>query len=150
MLWVSLPLLLAAYTSFSWFLYQNTENWVAWALAIVFALGQALLLTTWSKGLRRFFRNWLRSSLGYFSLVLLGAMSIAVILVWYHVFEYILVVVAAEILARLDLQQSRLGRWQSLGVLTVISVLGLSIGWTAEATLPAPANRLLQIWPFGG
>jgi hypothetical protein len=76
-------------------------------------------------------------------------MSIAVILVWYHVFEYILVVVAAEILARLDLQQARLGRWQSLGVLTAISVIGLSIGWTAETTLPAPANRLLQVWPLG-
>lgn len=150
MLWVSLPLLLAAYTSFSWFLYQNTENWVAWALAMVFAIVQALLLTAWSRGLRRFFRNWLQSSLGYFSLVLLGAMSIAVILVWYHVFEYILVVVAAEILARLDLQQAKLSRWQSLGILTVISVLGLSIGWTAETTLSAPANRLLQIWPFGG
>ncbi|MFQ3616900.1 MAG: hypothetical protein SNJ57_08130 [Cyanobacteriota bacterium] len=150
MLWVSLPLLLAAYTSFSWFLYQNTEHWVAWVLATVFAIVQALLLTAWSRGLRRFFRNWLQSSLGYFSLVLLGAMSIAVILVWYHVFEYILVVVAAEILARLDLQQAKLGRWQSLGVLTVISVLGLAIGWTAETTLHAPANRLLQIWPFGG
>jgi len=150
MLWVSLPLLLAAYTSFSWFLYQNTENWVAWALAMVFAIVQALLLTAWSRGLRRFFRNWLQSSLGYFSLVVLGAMSIAVVLVWYHIFEYILVVVAAEILARLDLQQAKLGRWQSLGILTVISVLGLSIGWTAETTLSAPANRLLQVWSFGG
>jgi hypothetical protein len=150
MLWVSLPLLLAAYTSFSWFLYQNTEGWVAWVLALVFALAQALLLTAWARRLRRFLKSWLRSSLGYFSLVLLGAMSIAIILVWYDVFEYILVVIAAEVLARLDLQQAKLGRWQSLGVLTIISVIGLSIGWTAEATLHGPANRLLQTRPFGG
>lgn len=150
MLWVSLTLLLSAYTSFSWFLYHNTQNWIVWLLALVFALAQALLLTAWSRGLRRFLRRWLQSSLGYFALVLLSAMSVAVILVWYHVFEYILVVVAAEILARLDLQQSRLGRWQSLGVLTVVSITGLAVGWTAEVTLPNPANRLLQLWPFGG
>jgi hypothetical protein len=76
--------------------------------------------------------NWLRSDIGYFSIVLLGALSIAFILVWSHVFEYLMVVIGSEILSRLELQRARFNNWQSLGILTFVSVLGLGVGWTAH------------------
>lgn len=104
----------------------------------VFALAEALLLTTLSRGFRGAIRGWLKSDIGYFSVVLIGAFSIALILLWFHVFEYIILVLAAEILARLDLQTAGLNRWQSLAVLTIVSLLGLAMGWIVDqAFLPS-------------
>lgn len=129
---LSTLLLLGAYIMLSWFLYQTTAPWIVWVLALLFAIFQASLLTTLSEGLRRFISKWLKSDIGYFSIIALGAFSITVVLVWFHVFEYFLMVVGAELLARLDLQNVGLNRWQSLGVLTITSVVGLSVGLIAS------------------
>lgn len=130
--WLSLLLLLAAYTSLSWYLYRSTETWLVWLAALGFALLQSLLLTTLAEGFRRFLSNWLKSDIGYFSMVALGAFSVVVVLVWIHVFEYVLMLVGAEVLARLDLQMANFNQWQALGILTLISIVGLSVGWTAS------------------
>lgn len=127
--WLSLFLMFVAYTSFSWFVTHTTVTWVAWGLAIAFTLLQALLLTTLFARLRFFARRWLQSDLGYFCLVLIGAISITFALVWFRAFGYCLVVLAAEILARLDLQNIGYNRVQSLIVLTIVSFTGLAIGW---------------------
>jgi hypothetical protein len=130
--WLSLTLLLASYSTFSWFLYRATAPWVVWAAVFALAVIQALLLTTLSQGLRRFVRLWLQSDLGYFSMVAIGAFSIAVILVWFNIFGYFLMVVGSEILSRLDLQNAGFNSWQTLGILTMISSLGLAVGWIAS------------------
>lgn len=130
--WLSSALLLVAYSSFSWFLYQATATWIVWLISLGFALTQALLLTAFSKGLRFFVKGWLKSDIGYFSIISIGAFSIAAVLVWIHVFEYVLMLIAAEVLARVDLQNSGFNQWQALGVLTSISILGLSVGYVAQ------------------
>lgn len=107
----------------------------------IFALTQALLLTALSQGLRAYIQAWLNSDIGYFSMVLVSAFSIALVLVWFNVFEYILMVLATEILARFDLQTAGLNRWQSLIVLTIVSLLGLSIGWVADRS-PLPPIKV--------
>lgn len=131
--WFSLALLLVAYSSFSWFLYHSTATWIVWLIALGFALSQALLLTAFSKGFRFFVGKWLKSDIGYFSVISIGAFSIAAVLVWIHVFEYVLMLIAAEILARVDLQNAGFNQWQTLGMLTSVSILGLSVGYTAQA-----------------
>ncbi|MDX2213112.1 MAG: hypothetical protein SFY66_07470 [Oculatellaceae cyanobacterium bins.114] len=130
--WFSLSLLLIAYSSFSWLLYQSTATWLVWVIALSFALTQALLLTAFLQGFRFFVRSWLKSDIGYFSVIALSAFSIAGVLVWIHVFEYVLMLVAAEILARMDLQNAGFNQWQALGLLTLASILGLSVGYTAQ------------------
>jgi hypothetical protein len=52
--------------------------------------------------------------------------------VWYHIFEHVMLVVSAEILTRLDLQNAGFNNWQALGVLTAVSVSGLILGWAAR------------------
>ncbi len=132
---VSLALLFGAYTVFSWYLYSLTVPTVVWLLVLVLVLVQALLLTAWSRSLRRFSVRWLKSDLGYFSAILLVALSVVFALVWHRIFQYVLMVVASEILARLDLQNCGLNRWQTLLVLTLVSAVGLAVGWTATFTL---------------
>lgn len=134
---LSLLLLLASYITFSWFLYRHTAPWLVWLLVLLFSLLQALLLTAFSYGLRRFIRAWLRSDIGYFSVITLGAFSITVVLAWYKLFECFLMVLAAELLARLDLQNTTLNQWQIFAILTSISLTGLAVGWTASQWLAA-------------
>lgn len=130
--WLSLCLLFIAYTSFSWFVARTTVSWLTWSLAITFTLLQALLLTTLFARLRLFARRWLQSDLGYFCLVLIAAISVTFALVWFRAFGYCLVVLAAEILARLDLQNMGCNRVQSLIVLTLVSFTGLVVGWSVS------------------
>lgn len=130
--WLSLTILLAAHSTFSWFLYHATVTWLVWTLAFTFTVLQALLLTTFSQGFRAFLSRWLRSDVGYFTVVITGAFFVTVALVWIQIFSYILVLVSAEILARLDLQNNNFNRLQSLLILSTVSLTGLVIGWVAS------------------
>jgi hypothetical protein len=130
--WLSLVLLFAAYVTFGWFLIKNTAPLVIWILVCVFTLIQALLLTTLFEGMRQFMRRWLRSDLGYFTLIMICALSFTVALVWFKTFGYFLVLISAEVLARLDLRNSGFNRVQSLFVLTLFSLAGLATGWAAS------------------
>jgi hypothetical protein len=139
--WLSLSILFSAYATFSWFFTrwsaQNLKafwigEWAVWAFVLFCTLMQALLLTTLFDGVKAFFRRWLKSDVGYFSLIIVSALSVTIALVWFKMFGYFLVLVSAEILARLDLQNAKLNRWQSLLVLTLISVAGLAAGWSAS------------------
>lgn len=128
--WLSLLLLLAAYSIFSWFLIQ-TIGTLAWLLVVGVALAQALLLTTWLNGLKRFAQLWLRSDVGYFTLILILALGSTMALVWFRTFGYCLVLVSAELLARLDLQNAGCNRLQAMLILTLVSWLGVGLGWIA-------------------
>lgn len=154
--WLSLVILFAAYTTFSWFLIhtlafvrclpeeaaqpsrvfidclsQPTAAWL-WGAVVVFTLLQALLLTTWFDRFKTFVGRWLKSDVGYFTLIIMGSISITMALVWLRTFGYILVLISAEILARLELQTAGFNRWQSLFFLTLFSLAGLAAGWSAS------------------
>jgi hypothetical protein len=129
---ISFLLLFAAYTTFSWFLTHSTANWFAWSFISTFALLQALLLTTWFIRVRLFFGRWLASDVGYFTLIIVGALSVTAALVWFKVFGYVLVLVSAEILARLELQRAGCNRLQAFLLLTLVSLLGVVAGWSAS------------------
>lgn len=133
--WLSLSLLFASYSTFSWFLYNATVSWIVWALVIAFALLQSLLLTTFADGLKSVIDRWLQSDVGYFTSVIIGAFLLALALVWTNILGYILVLVASEILARLDLQNIGCNRFQSLLILTSISLLGLLLGQVVSRIL---------------
>lgn len=128
----SLCLLIAAYSIFSWALYKIMPPNYVWRLAIAIAIVQAALLTTFSAGLRKFVEKWLRSDIGYFSVVVVVAFSITIVLVWYQIFEYVFILAGAEILLRLDLQNAGFNRWQALLVLLGGAGLGLGLGWGAH------------------
>ncbi|NJN58876.1 MAG: hypothetical protein HC879_15950 [Leptolyngbyaceae cyanobacterium SL_5_9] len=133
--WLSLGLLLAAYSTFSWYVYHLTVTWVVWVSVIGFALLQAVFLTTLTQGLRSVIGRWLSSDTGYFVTVIGLAFLATTVLVWIHIFGYIITVIAAEVLARLDLQNRGFSQVQSLAILTLVSLTGLGIGWVASYLL---------------
>jgi hypothetical protein len=142
--WLSLSLLLIAYATFSWFFAHTFTQFLtfskitvlAWSLVIGFTLLQTLLLTTLFDELKVVLGRWLRSDVGYFILIIAVSLSATFALISYHVTGYFVVLVAAEILARLDLQNAKFTRVQALIVLTVISILGLALGLFASLEDP--------------
>jgi hypothetical protein len=132
LLWLSLSLLLAAYTTLGYFLSSWTVPWVVWLFVMAFALVQAILLTSVSKDFRTSMGNWIGSDIGHLMAISAGALSVTVVLVWFHIFQYILMIGSTEILARVELHFYGLNRPQSLGVLTGTSLLGLGLGWTVS------------------
>ena len=132
LLFPSLILLLCAYGILGYFLSRWTVPWVVWLAVLVLALAQAVLLTSFSTDFKDSFQNWFSSDLGTFVAIAIAACSIAIALVWFHVFQYLLMIGAAELLARVELQFAGFNRPKSLGVLTLISLAGLGVGWTAS------------------
>lgn len=103
--------------------------WVVWALAVGTALAEALMLTTLLDSAKRWLDKWLKSDVGYFTVVVIGAMMVAVAFVWFKLFGYVLALLASETLARLDLQSLGVKRVQAMVLLTIISLLGVAVGW---------------------
>jgi hypothetical protein len=133
--WLSLSLLLAAYSTFSWYVYHLTVTWVVWLSVVSFALIQAMLLTTFAQGFKSFVGRWLSSDTGYFTTVIGLAFLATTVLVWIHIFGYLITVIAAEVLARLDLQNRGFNQAQTLSLLTLVSLSGLGLGWVASYLL---------------
>jgi hypothetical protein len=133
--WLSLAILLAAYATFSAFLTRSTITWLAWGIVLTFTLLQALLLTTLFDGLKILIARWLKSDIGYFTLIMLFSLGMTVVFLWFRVFGYILVLIASEVLARLDLQNAGFNRVQALMILSIFSLSGLAVGWIASLRL---------------
>ena len=130
--WLSLAILFAAYTTFSSFLTYATVTWLAWGIVLAFTLLQALLLTTLFDGLKILLGRWLKSDVGYFVLIMVFSLGVTVVFLWFRVFGYILVLIASEVLVRLDLQNAGFNRVQSLIILSFFSLGGLALGWVVS------------------
>jgi hypothetical protein len=130
LLLLSLLLLLGTYSVLGYLLSYWTVPWVVWMVIILFAFLQASLLANFTKDLKTSIREWADSDIGHFTTISIVALSLAVVLVWFQFFQYVLMILATEVLARVELQHAGLNRSRSLGVLTGISFVGLGIGWT--------------------
>lgn len=104
--------------------------WVAWVIIVAFALLQAAVLSGVPSAWKAALRNWFDSEAGHFTLIVLIAASSAVVLMWFHIFQCVLMIGAAEMLARVELQNSNIKPAPSLGVLTGVALIGLAVGWT--------------------
>ncbi|NET54041.1 MAG: hypothetical protein F6K09_37105 [Merismopedia sp. SIO2A8] len=137
--WLSFGLLFASYSSFSWFLHHSIRDWhvfgvtiapwMVWAVAIGTAVAEAMMLTTLMDNFRYWLDRWLKSDIGYFTVVVIGAMSVAFAMVWFSLFGYVLALLASETLARLDLQSVGVRRSHAFILLTITSLVGVAVGW---------------------
>lgn len=76
-----------------------------------------------------FVNRWFNSDTVAFTTIFLFAGLAAVVLYWLHVFTQILTILAAETLARIDLQTRSLNGMQSFWLLTTVCLIGLGFGW---------------------
>lgn len=88
-------------------------------------------LTSFSSFITRWFKS---DTVAFLTIVTIAGMA-AVILYWLHVFLQILTILAADALARIDIQTAGLTGNQAFWILTLVSLTGLIIGWLLNVFL---------------
>ncbi len=148
--WLSLILLLIAYSVFGWIVSQSTQSWAIWLVqqgkgwgwlleedivsGIVYLLGAVsiLLLVTALTApvtlMTFFLGSSLQSDIKGFISLLGWAFAFVLIVCWIEYFVRFLVLLAAAILARLELQKAGYNEWQTFAMLAVVCLSGLGLG----------------------
>lgn len=129
---------------FGWKVSSVTE-----ALPILLIVGVLLLLM--DMGLTApitlidlFFGKWLTSDKTAFLKIFVFALGFTIFITWIHIFVRGLVLLAAGTLFRLDLQQAKFKRWQSLMILLLTCVISYTIGVVGHAIMEIKSWHLLH------
>ncbi len=133
--WISLSLLVFTYAVFGWLISATDFSWLVWAMGAVYSLLIALALTAPFSLMKSFYSSWLRSDVRAFMSVIVGALLAVIIFCAFPIFIRILLLIAASALVRLDLQTAGYGEWQAFGIISVVSLIGLSLGSMANQLL---------------
>jgi hypothetical protein len=99
---------------------------VSWILLAAIAFMSPL--TSFSRFITQSFKS---DTVAFLSVFLIAGLA-TIILFWMHVFMQILTILAAEALARLDIQTRGLSGVEAFWILVLVSLTGLSLGWTAR------------------
>jgi hypothetical protein len=127
--WLSLCLLLLAYIIFGKYLSTISRSLLAWGMAVIWGLVLAIALMNPDRGLRKMLIRWFKSDTVAFA-SLVGAAALASILLhWLKLFLLVFMMLAAESLARLDIQTAEYTEIQACVILTVTAWSGLGLGW---------------------
>ncbi len=102
---------------------------VAWI--VVSSLAFISPLTSFSAFISRCFQS---DTVAMMTIFMVAGLA-AVILYWLHIFLQILTILAVDILARIDIQYAGLTGIQAFWILTLVSLVGLVLGWTAQALI---------------
>ncbi len=151
---LSLSLLLVAYISFGWFLsdprfpelkvfQMSISIPMVFAITWIWIICSAFIspLTSFN----RFIARWFTSDTVAFMSIFMLAILATIILFWLHVFLYILTIIAAEALARVDVQTAGFENWQAFVILLLVSLTGLFLGWTARDYVPVMIQEFLPM-----
>lgn len=127
--WVSLLLLLIAYTIWGWLIFAVAyKHWIVWLAAGAMALLIAAASTSALPLVKDVVGFTLKSDSRAFFAVTIAAFLTVFIVTWFNAFVHALILASAESLARLELQTSRFNQWQAFGILSLVSLAGLGLG----------------------
>lgn len=100
-----------------------------WILSGIFALVSAAIMTVLWKPSQSVLLLGFQSDTGYFVMVLLLSSIALIAVVEFRIFSYILVMVAASLLARVDTLIAALSNQLAFLVLVFFPLLGLALSW---------------------
>ncbi|MBO9998358.1 MAG: hypothetical protein J7641_05000 [Cyanobacteria bacterium SID2] len=137
--WLSLLLFLATYANLGWVLSDSEASKWAWILGVGITIVFAeALASPWSL-LRNVAVRWLKSDIRGFITALVAAFFGVLFLTWLHVSSHLILLAAAGLLVRLDVQIAGLSDLQAFILLLAASMTGLGVGWLAHTTLQGAA-----------
>ncbi|MDX2229133.1 MAG: hypothetical protein NW220_05830 [Leptolyngbyaceae cyanobacterium bins.349] len=108
-------------------------NLPAGLLAVGWILVSSVAFISPLTSIGNFINRWFQSDTVAFLTIFLLAGLAAVILYWLHIFLQIITILAVDILARIDIQYAGLTGTEAFWILTLVSLTGLVLGWTANA-----------------
>jgi hypothetical protein len=145
--WLSLALLLIAYTSFGWFLCNPQIPLLAivCAIAWVWVISAAFMHPI--IGLNRFITRWFHSDTIAFLTLFALAGLVTTVLFFLRIFLYIFTILATEALARIDMQTLGYREVHAFWILATVSFLGLILGWVGHYGILNPdlLTRMLPV-----
>jgi hypothetical protein len=122
----SLLLLLFTYVAFGWIAY--TWLWQTWAIAVAVILGMVFALASPVRSIDIFLVRPLNTDRAAFTTIFVGSFAFVCLLVWWTTFVHFLVLLAAALLFRLDLQIAGFTQRQSFWILAFLSLISMGIG----------------------
>jgi len=132
---LSFSLLLVTYINFGWLLAGWHNEWQHWiVVGLLILLLSELLASPWSI-IRLVTVRWLKSDRRAFLTALLGGFVGVFLLVHMSLLLNIVLLIAAGLMVRLDLQVANLHDWQAFLLLFSTSLLGIMIGWLCRQYL---------------
>lgn len=130
LLWVSLGCVLAGYGILGYLVSHGTAPSLGWLIPAGFLLGQAFWVIDSSPSEEPRATGWLTTEAALFLTVAAIAFSVVISLMWFHVMQYLLMIGAAEILARVELRHAGFNSSNARKLLILTSFAGLATGWT--------------------
>ncbi|MGD1901544.1 MAG: hypothetical protein ACFB9N_04830 [Geitlerinemataceae cyanobacterium] len=128
---VSFPLLLLTYAHLGWKLAGLLVGVRSWAIAGLVVLGLSeLLASPWS--IVRQGARWLNSDRRAFFSSMVATIAVVVLFIHTDVLANLLLLVAAGLLVRLDLQVANFSGWGAFAVLVSVASAGVGVGWLAH------------------
>lgn len=129
--WISWLLLTLAYLTFGRFLHlgETTPPIYAWVVGGGFAIALAATMTFLWKPTQRFLLMGFGSDAGYFIMVMILSSLAVGAVVQFRMFSYVLVLVAASLLVRVDTLISDLNDGLTFLIMIFFPILGLGVSW---------------------
>ncbi|OIP69830.1 MAG: hypothetical protein AUK43_11705 [Oscillatoriales cyanobacterium CG2_30_40_61] len=127
--WFSFGLLLVTCLNFGWFLFES--SWYSFISGLFLGLIWSidLFFTLPLNKLNTFVLTKIRTDWGTFLMIVFLSILSVFMIIWIKVSINLLLMVSATALARLELQTARFKDGQSFIILSILSTLGLILGW---------------------
>lgn len=139
--WLAILLLLVTYITLGWLLSAWQSSWLTWlVVALLSLLVSATFSASWVE-IRDKFANLFASDSKVFLVAVIAAFASVVVVFWLHIFAHALVITCAVLLVKLDMQAARFRDKQIFVLISVVSLLGLFIGWIT--------NNIIHIMAIG-
>ena len=142
----SLTLLLLTYAIFGWQWVDRAEYWhhywpidrfdlIFWTVLVLLTLGLIALITTPLAGLRSWLLRWFESDTRSFIAAVSFTLIGVIVMVHIHWTIDLMILLAAVMLARLELQDRKFNEWFTFWILITISLGGMAIGSIVHVAL---------------
>ena len=127
--WLSWGLLVVAYATYGQLLHADESSQYVWLATLVFAVAKAGVLTLLWQPTRDFVLKGFKTDVGYSVMVLLLASLTVLAVVQIRAFAYIVVLIAAALLVKVDCLIDGMGDRLAFTTLLLLSLIGLGLSW---------------------
>ncbi len=128
--WAALLLLLSAYALLGTDLANLPVVWLHWAMAIIGMFLVTIMFSRPQFSIDRWLSRGVRSNVFVFTLLVVSAALVSVILLWLHIFLKMIAILSTAALVRLELRQNNFGVDSSFWILLATALSGLGLGWS--------------------
>ena len=127
--WLSWVLLVLSYATYGQLLHNNDSSRFIWFATLAFIVVKAGMLTLFWQPVRDFLLKGFKTDVGYSVMVLAFASFAVLVVTQLRTFTYLVVLIAAALLVKVDCLIEGMGDRSSFIALVLLSLMGLGISW---------------------